>query len=105
MIKKIRNCFELEKYLYSQHARQEMENEEFGEIIDEEIVETIFAGKVIEDYLDDQPYPSCLISGKTKKGRPIHIVCCHNAEEDMAIVITVYQPDPSLWVEWERRVK
>jgi hypothetical protein len=39
MLKKIIECFEKENYLYSQHARNEMEEEEYGEIKDQEVFE------------------------------------------------------------------
>jgi hypothetical protein len=57
----------------------------------------------IENYPDDEPYPSYLIYGKTKKKRPLHIVCAYSKEEDLVIVITVYQPDPQKWIDNERR--
>jgi len=52
MLEQIVKCIEAEKYLYSKHARDEMEAEEFGEIrdeeADEEAVEAILNGKIIE---------------------------------------------------------
>ena len=38
MIEKIINCFKSERYLYLQHAREEMEVEELGEIKDNEVL-------------------------------------------------------------------
>jgi len=32
------------------------------------------SGEVIEDYPDDQPYPSCLVFGRTQSGGPLHVV-------------------------------
>jgi len=61
VIEKIANCFKLERYLYSQHAREEMEVEELGEIVDKEVFEAVLKGKIIEAYPEDKPYPSCLI--------------------------------------------
>jgi len=57
------NCFGAGKIYYSRHARDEMENDEFGEILDQEVYEAVLSGKVIEDYPDDFPYPSCLGTG------------------------------------------
>jgi hypothetical protein len=37
------------------HARDEMEGEESGEILDEEIFETVLTGKIIESYPEDEP--------------------------------------------------
>ena len=42
-----------------------MEGEESGGIVDEEVFETVLAGKIIENYQEDEPYPSCLIYGRT----------------------------------------
>jgi len=105
MLQKIIECFKAEEYLYSQHARDEMEKEEFGEIRDEEVFETILSGKIIEDYPQDLPYPSCLIYGKSSEGRPLHIVCAYAEDVDKVIIITAYQPDPDLWIDFERRQK
>jgi len=38
-----------------------MESESFGLIRVDEVVEALDAGEIIEEYPDDQPYPSCLI--------------------------------------------
>jgi len=103
MLKKIQDSFKSDKFLYTKHARDEMENEEFGEIKDREVVEAVLNGKIIEVYPDDEPYPSCLILGRTSENRPIHIVCAYSSESDLAIIITVYQPDPNRWVDFERR--
>jgi len=53
--------------------------------------------------LTDKPYPSLLIFGKTSVGRPLHTVCSYNENEEVAIVITVYQPNPDLWIDHKRR--
>lgn len=90
--------------LYSQHARQEMHNEPLGHILEEEVFEAVMAGEMIEDYPDDQPYHSCLVLGRTGRQRAIHVVCAHGIEEDLAIIITVYEPDPAKWIEYRRRI-
>ncbi len=46
-----------------------------------------------EDYPDDLPYPSCLISGMVNI-RPLHSVMTYNNAGREAIGITVYEPDP-----------
>ena len=102
-IQKIQNSFSLNSVYYTNHAKFEMENEEFGNILDREIYESIKTGEVIEEYLTDKPYPSILIFGKTNAGRPLHIVCAYNKNEETAIVITVYHPDPNLWIDYNKR--
>jgi hypothetical protein len=103
MLQKYLNCLEAERYLYSQHAREEMEMEELGEITDQEVCEAARNGRIIERYVEDKPYPSCLIYGKTSQGRPLHIVCAHAEDVDTVIIITVYQPQEERWIDFERR--
>ena len=50
-----------------------MEDEEFGEIREKEVFEAVESGKVIETYPEDEPYPTCLIYGRTFGGRPLHV--------------------------------
>ncbi|MEK7274721.1 MAG: DUF4258 domain-containing protein [Candidatus Desantisbacteria bacterium] len=104
-IQKIRKCFEFNSVFYTRHAKFEMENEEFGRILDYEVYEAVCSGDVIEAYDGDKPYPSVLVFGKTRVSRPLHIVCAYNEDEDMTIIITVYHPDPDLWIEYTRRRK
>ncbi len=73
-LEKIQDHFISERVFYSRHAKSEMQLEEFGEILDREVAEAVASGRIIEDYPDDSPYPSCLIFGTTDAGRPIHMV-------------------------------
>lgn len=103
LIERIQGCFQSGKIFYSGHARCEMEEEELGEILDQEICEAVLTGEVIESYPNDLPYPSCLIYGQTGRGRPIHTVCAYSESEGLTIVITAYEPDPDKWVAFRRR--
>lgn len=105
MLAKIQRCVRLERLLYTKHARDEMESEELGQIGEKEVCEVVTRGEIIEDYPEDEPYPSCLIFGKTSGNRPLHTVCACAAEEDTVIIITVYEPRSALWVGFERRLK
>jgi len=82
-----------------------MEGEESGVIKDEEVFETVSTGKIIETYPEDEPYPSCLIYGTTSKKRPLHVVCAYADDENLSIIITVYQPLPERWIDFTRRKK
>lgn len=82
-----------------------METEALGPIDTEEILAALDAGAIIEEYLDDTPYPSCLILGRTQAERPLHVVCAPVPEERRLIIITAYQPDPSRWEPDFRRRK
>ncbi len=87
----------MENCRLTEHARREMESEFFGLIRVDEVLEALDAGEIIEEYPDDQPYPSCLIFGRTQVARPLHIVCAPVLTEQRLIVITIYQPDPARW--------
>ncbi len=81
-------------FIYRVHAIERM----FQRDISEEIVEkTIKNGKIIEEYLDDKPYPSFLVLNfeNDDAKKPIHAVFAKNGDE--IIVITVYQPKESKW--------
>ncbi len=61
-----------------------------------DIVDAIQTGKLIKQYLDDEPYPSFLLLKFVNK-RPIHVVVAENNEDKICIIITCYEPDESLW--------
>ena len=52
-----------------------MEEESLGRIHVEEVLQIFETGEIVEQYLDDTPYPSCLILGYTQSGKPLHLVC------------------------------
>ena len=68
-----------------------------------EIKEAILTGEIIEDYPNDYPYPSCLILGKTKSERILHIVV--GIGDSKLWLITAYIPDPAQWSEDFRKRK
>ncbi len=68
-----------------------------------EIFYSVIHGEIIKDYPDDKPYPSCLILGKNKNGNPIHSVWAYNNLNKWAVLITVYRPDPDLWINSKKR--
>jgi len=47
---------------------------------------------------------SKLIYGKSNQGKPLHVVCAYSDEDNMSIIVTVYQPNPDLWYEYRRRI-
>ena len=58
--------------------------------------------EIIEYYPDDKYGPSCLILGHTRSGRPLHIQCSHPSRA-LIKVITLYEPDPSKWIDSRER--
>ena len=73
-------------------------------ISDSDIRELLIIGVIIEEYFDDTPYPSCLVSG-TVNSRPLHVIMAYNNVDREAIVITAYEPDPDMWSDHFTRRK
>ena len=71
----------------------------------DEIYYSVMQGEIIEDYPSDKPFPSCLIMGKNFTGDVIHSVWAYNSKNQWAVLITVYRPDPTRWIDWKVRVK
>lgn len=67
----------------------------------DEIEDAIASGEIIEDYPGHHYGPACLILGRTREGRPLHILC---SVRSMVDIITVYEPDPTEW-EADLRVR
>jgi len=105
ILEEIKECFENDKVLYTHHAMLEMRNEEFGRILEREVYEAVSNGEIIEEYPDDKPYPCALVFGNNLSGRPLHIVCAYNKDENLSIIITVYEPNPKVWIDNKKRRK
>ena len=82
-----------------------MDTEPLGRILVNEVLQALDRGEIIEIYVEDTPYPSCLISGSTLAGQPIHVVCAPVQAEERLIIITTYRPDPNRWEADFRRRK
>lgn len=99
MIDEIRRKVADGLYEFSRHAVDQsiQRNISVGEL-----VEAIENGLIIEDYPADKYGPSCLILGFTNAGRPIHVQCTAGSREIMKI-ITLYEPDEDLWIDFRDR--
>ena len=62
--------------------------------------EVFLAGEIVEEYPNDQPFPSCLTMSKVSN-RILHVVTAR--EGDTVHVITAYEPDPKKWLDDFRR--
>lgn len=84
------------QYEFSKHA---VDQSVIRDISVSEVEEAIIgSAEVIEDYLEDKYGPSCLIFGFTKTGRPLHVQCSYPSRP-LIKIITLYEPDPDLWVD------
>lgn len=85
------------KLILRKHAVHRMLQREIRML---DIENVVAEGEVIEEYPDDQPFPSRLILGWTQAG-PLHVVTAD--EHETTYVITVYHPDPDQWDSAFRR--
>ncbi len=99
-IEDIREAVRSGRFDATDHADERSATEQ---ITDEEISASVLNGEIIEDYPDDRPHPSCLIYGRTQAADVLHSVWAYNANEGLAILITVYRPDPGRWIDWRIR--
>jgi hypothetical protein len=58
------------------------------------VINAIIHGEIIQEYHDDNPYPSCLIC-HNDKFLPIHVVVSSNNE--IVYIITAYIPSDEKW--------
>lgn len=99
-INEIRAKFERRQYEFSRHAVDQSIILDIGVAELEEVIAS--RTEVIEDYPDDKYGPSCLILGFTKAGRPLHVQCSYPIRP-LVKIITLYEPDPELWIDFRVR--
>lgn len=91
ILNQIRQQASTENYRVTQHAQQEMVEED---VLLDELLEAIASGQIVENYPHHQRGACCLISGFSQT-RPLHIVC--TTSQPTLIIITVYEPKPPKW--------
>lgn len=100
MLEEIRIKIQRQRFEFSKHA---VDQSIIREISVAEIEQAMSnRSEVIEDYPDDKYGPSCLILGFTDSGRPLHIQCSYPSRP-LIKIITVYQTDPELWIDYRTR--
>jgi len=67
----------------------------------DDVLAAIMTAEVLEDYPAHRRGPCCLLSGKAKDGRPLHVVCATGGS--ILVIITVYEPRPPKWIAPNRR--
>jgi hypothetical protein len=91
-IKNIADKIKIGAYRISDHAVKQMIKRSIDRL---EVEEAIRDGEIIEHYPEDKYSPSCLIYGKTKAGRNLHI---HASLPPKVVIITTYEPDSKEWI-------
>jgi hypothetical protein len=93
VLERIRTQADADNVRITQHAQQEMVEEE---ITLDEILEAMTTGQILENYPEHRRGACCLLNGFTQAGRPVHIVC--TTARPVLIIITVYEPKPPKWI-------
>ena len=99
LIDDIRRKVKIGQFEFSKHAVDQSIIRRIGV---QDLHDVIANGTVIEDYPEDKYGPSCLILGITSKKKPIHIQCIYPSRSILKI-ITLYEPDPVLWIDFKER--
>lgn len=68
----------------------------YRRISKKEVESVIVYGEIIEENLDDEPFPSYLIFDYVN-GKPIHVVLSYDESTDTGYVVTAYIPDFNIW--------
>ena len=85
------------EYRFSDHVVKKMIQRLINRL---EVEECIIDGEIIEEYPGDKYSPSCLIYGKTKGGRNLHVQV---SLPPRVVVITTYEPNPLEWIDYKTR--
>ena len=88
-INKIKTAIINKKIRFRQHSAEMMIERGISR---KEVFNCIIDGEVIEEYINDKPFPSCLFFHYDGK-KPVHVVCSYNNIDDFTVIITVYSPD------------
>jgi hypothetical protein len=89
-----------DSFEFSKHAVDQMMHRR---ILVHEIKEALAMPEVLEHYPNDKYGPSCLVLGFSSKGKALHVVCTH-PDRELLKIITIYEPDPKLWLDFRKRL-
>ena len=93
IVGRIRQQSSSELVRVTMHAHQEMLDEN---IVLEDVLGALREAKMVENYPSHKRGPCCLLCGRSRSGKYLHIVCTSSLE--VAIIITVYEPMLPKWI-------
>jgi hypothetical protein len=100
IIERIRAKFGRRQYEFSKHA---VDQSIIRDITVAELEEAIGGqSQIIEDYPEDKYGPNGLVLGFTNAGRALHVQCSYPTRP-LVKIITLYEPDPDLWIDFRLR--
>jgi hypothetical protein len=98
-LKELRDKISRGEYRYSDHAVKRMIRRSIDRA---EIEEAVLSGEIIEEYPADKYSSSCLVYGRTRFGRHLHVQL---SIPPTVVIITVYDPDETEWIDYRVRRK
>ena len=92
LVKDIKSLCHDDTIVITVHARERMKKRNISY---DYLVLALSNGEIIEQYEDDNPYPSCLVLGYTSDNRPLHVVI--SIGSGVIWGITTYYPTLDKW--------
>ena len=86
---RMRDAARVSRIEWQRHALERMTEREIRR---SDALNVILSGELVEEYPDDQPFPSALLLGWIGS-RPLHVLAAFDAGSEHAFVITAYEPD------------
>ena len=96
----IREAIRSGRVRIADHADEEAQ---VDDLCYDEIEASVFEGSIIEEYPTDRPYPSCLVCGPAQREGWVHSVWAYNQANRWVVLITVYRPDSTKWIDGRTR--
>ena len=90
----LKNLISAKKIIWKEHATIRLVERGISR---KDVLECIISGDIIEEYVSDKPFPSCLILGFLSNNKPIHVVC--STDNEYLYIITAYVPTLYKWNE------
>jgi uncharacterized protein YegJ (DUF2314 family) len=84
----LRYAIENEKVQWQKHALERILQRGIKRV---DVFKVLRKGDVIEEYLDDKPWPSALFLGWVNN-QPLHVVAAYDGNIKKCAIITVYEP-------------
>jgi Domain of unknown function (DUF4258) len=88
-INRLRNAVRAARIAWQRHALERMIERHIRRA---DALEVLLSGELIEEYPEDQPFPSELFLGWTQS-RSLHVLAAFDDGHDQVFIITVYKPD------------
>lgn len=90
----LQNACANNKILWKDHATQRLLQRKIPR---KNVMLCILNGEIIEKYISDKPFASCLVFGYAQIASPLHVVCSFDGE--YIHIITAYVPDTIKFLE------